>query len=73
MLFHNRPLVVLSAGQTVAADPLFYELHDELAALSSDGSHRVVDGASHAGMVFDAVHAEATSAAIEQVVRRAAR
>jgi pimeloyl-ACP methyl ester carboxylesterase len=71
--FGARPLVVLSAGQTVAADPLFFDLHEELAALSTEGSHRVVDGASHAGMVFDAVHAAATSAAIEEVVRRAAR
>jgi pimeloyl-ACP methyl ester carboxylesterase len=66
-----RPLIVLSAGQTVAADPLFFDLHAELAALSSNGSHRVVDGASHAGMVFDARYAEATSTAIEEVVRLA--
>ena len=46
----------------------FYELHAQIAALSPNGSHRVIDGASHAGMVFDSTYAEATSAAIEQVL-----
>jgi hypothetical protein len=65
----DRPLIVLSAGQTIAVDPLFYELHDELAALSTRGIHRGEEGATHPGMVFDATHAEATIAAIEEVVR----
>lgn len=67
----DRPLVVLSAGQTVAQDPMFYALHDELATLSRRGVHRVEDGATHAGMVFDATHAQATIAAIEEIVRAA--
>jgi hypothetical protein len=33
--------------------------------------HRVEDGATHAGMVFDATHAQATIAAIEEIVRAA--
>jgi pimeloyl-ACP methyl ester carboxylesterase len=65
----DRPVAVLSAGQTVTQEPTFLELHQELAALSSTGTHRVVDGASHAGMVFDAGYAEATVAAIEDIVR----
>lgn len=65
----DRPLIILSAGQTVAQDPLFFELHHELATLSTRGVHRVEDGATHAGMVFDATHAQATIAAIEEVVR----
>ena len=64
----DRPLVVLSAGQTVTLEPVFLELHRQLAGLSSSGMHRVVDGASHAGMVFDATYAAAASAAIEEVV-----
>jgi pimeloyl-ACP methyl ester carboxylesterase len=44
----DRPLVVLSASHTVAQEPVFLELHKELARLSSRGTHRVVDGASHA-------------------------
>jgi pimeloyl-ACP methyl ester carboxylesterase len=67
-LLGARPLIVLSAGQTVAQDPLFYELHAELATLSTRGTHRVVDAASHAGMVFDATYAEATIAAINAVL-----
>jgi len=67
----DRPLIVLSAGQTVAQDPLFYDLHEELAALSTRSVHRVEPGATHAAMVFDATHAEATIAAIEEVVRAA--
>ena len=64
----GRPLVVLSAEQTVAQDPLFLELHQELAGLSTRGTHRVVDGASHAGMVFDATQAQATVAGINAVL-----
>ncbi len=64
----TRPLIVLSAGQTVVQEPLFYELHEELARLSTSGTHRVVNGASHAGMVFDATYAQATVAAINDVL-----
>jgi pimeloyl-ACP methyl ester carboxylesterase len=66
-----RPLVVLSAGQTLAQDPVFLDLHQELAALSRNGIHRVVDGASHADMVLNATFAEATISAIEDVVHAA--
>jgi pimeloyl-ACP methyl ester carboxylesterase len=64
----GRPLIVLSAGQTIAQDALFLELHAELARLSTSGTQRVVDGASHAGMVFDATHAQCTVAAINAVL-----
>jgi len=65
----DRPLMVLSAGQTLAQDPLFSDLHDELAHLSTRGIHRVEEGATHASMVFDATHAQATITAIQEVVR----
>ena len=64
----ERPLVVLSAGQTLAQDPVFAELHAELAALSSNSVHRVVAEASHAALVLDETHAAQTAAAIRQVV-----
>jgi hypothetical protein len=64
------PLIVLSAAQTVGQEPLFSQLHEELAALSTGGTHRVIDGATHAGMVFDATYAHATVAAINDVLDR---
>ena len=68
--FGSRPLMVLSAGQTAAQNRLFYELHEELCALSTMGTHRVVDGASHAGMVFDMRHAAAVVDAINAVLNQ---
>jgi len=63
-----KPLIVLSAGQTLAQDPVFVDLHRELAALSTNGVHRVVDGASHGAMVLEAQYADASADAIEDIV-----
>ena len=43
-------------------------MQDELAALSSDSIHRVVDGATHESLLYESRDAQVTSAAIEQVV-----
>jgi hypothetical protein len=43
-------------------------MQDELAALSSDRIHRVVDGATHESLLYDKGDAQVTSAAIDQVV-----
>jgi pimeloyl-ACP methyl ester carboxylesterase len=76
----NRPLVVLTAtdhgyggGDTVSDEVRLQEeqwqgWQRELAGLSSDGSQRVVDGASHAALQIDRRHAGVTGAAIRQVV-----
>jgi hypothetical protein len=64
--FADRPLMVLSAGVGSAAD--WPQQQDRIAALSTDSVHRVVDGASHEGLVGDETHAAATSQAILQVV-----
>jgi hypothetical protein len=61
----DTPLAVVSAG---AQDPGWLALQNELAALSANSRHHVVDGASHTSIVDDAGHAQLTSAAILQVV-----
>jgi len=65
-----KPLIVLGAGQTLAQDPVFMDLHRELARLSTNGVHRVVEGASHGAMVLEAQYADASAAAIEDVVHQ---
>ena len=76
-----RPLVVLTAtehgggvagaaaaDQTRQLEQQWQGWQRELAGLSSDRLHRVVDGASHASLQLQQRHAAVTSAAIEQVV-----
>lgn len=64
--FGDKPLMVLSAGVGSAAD--WPQKQERLATLSTDSVHRVVDGASHEGLVGDPVHAATTSLAILEVV-----
>ena len=61
----DKPLAVVSAGEQ---PPAWLELQDELAALSSNSTHRVVAGATHTSLVDDRSDARATSAAILEVV-----
>ncbi|MGH3146684.1 MAG: alpha/beta hydrolase [Rubrobacter sp.] len=63
--FGDKPLAVISAGEQ-SSDWL--EMQDELATLSSDSIHRVVDGATHASLLYETRDAQATSATIDQVV-----
>ncbi len=70
-----RPLVVLSATDHTAefgpyaaeVDPLWQQMQNELAALSSNSAHYTVEGATHSSL--QAKDAAATSRAIGQVVR----
>jgi len=70
-----RPLVVLTATDhttefgpyAAQVDPLWQQMQNELAALSSNSAHCIVDGATHSSL--QAKDAAATSAAIGQVVR----
>jgi pimeloyl-ACP methyl ester carboxylesterase len=73
-----RPLVVLTAtdhidtfGPTYAAqtEPVWRQMQDELAALSTNSAHYLVDGATHTSL--QTKDAAVTSAAIEQVVQAA--
>jgi pimeloyl-ACP methyl ester carboxylesterase len=62
----TEPLAVISAGEQ---SPGWLEMQAELAALSPNSNHRVVDGATHASLLYDKRDAQVSSAAIEQVVR----
>ena len=70
----TRPLVVLSStvGARSAAEAATKLAMDaEVAALSADGQHVVVEGATHLGLALEPEHARATSAAIRRVVEAA--
>jgi pimeloyl-ACP methyl ester carboxylesterase len=64
----DKPLAVVSAGEQ---SPAWLELQDELATLSSKNRHRVVEGATHVSLLYDRSDAQATSAAIVEVVEAA--
>jgi pimeloyl-ACP methyl ester carboxylesterase len=61
----ETPLAVISAGEQ---SPSWLEMQEELAALSSDSSHRVVEGATHVSLLYERRDAQVTSAAILEVV-----
>ena len=46
----NLPLAVVSAGEQ---DPDWLALQNELAALSTNSTHRVINGATHTSVVDD--------------------
>jgi pimeloyl-ACP methyl ester carboxylesterase len=72
----SRPLAVISANtawleREAPADDarrILNKLHVELAALSTNSCHRIVEGATHASLVHDRRDAQATFAAIEAVL-----
>ena len=61
----DKPLSVITAGEQ---EPIWLELQEELAALSSDSVHRVVEGATHESLLNDQSDAQVTSMAILEVV-----
>ncbi len=61
----NKPLAVVTAG---TAEPGWLEQQDDLATLSSNSIHRVVKGATHTSLLYERSDAQATSAAIDEVV-----
>lgn len=62
----NLRLTVLTAGVGVVDGWL--DLHEELVALSSRGSHRVVADATHLSLVTDPVDSRATVAAVRSML-----
>lgn len=64
--FGDKPWIVLSAE--VANDPTWVEGHEELANLSTNSVHRVIDGSAHATLVTEEKYAVATTQAILGVV-----
>ncbi len=64
----DLPLAVVSAGGLVQANPLWAEYQDELAGLSTNSTHIVVDGAGHTTLWTDAEDARASVQAILDVI-----
>jgi pimeloyl-ACP methyl ester carboxylesterase len=63
----NKPLVVLTATETLHNTDGWAAAQGRLAALSTNSSHRIAD-ATHAGLLDDEQAAEASAAAITAVV-----
>jgi pimeloyl-ACP methyl ester carboxylesterase len=64
--FGDKPLAVLTAGS--GSSPGWSASQDHLAALSSKSLHRIIDGATHASLVFDQEDAAETTRGILDVV-----
>ena len=64
--FADKPLVVLTAGS--GHDAAWFAAQDDLASLSTNSAHRVLDGAVHGEMFVDKDTAAATTKAILDVV-----
>jgi pimeloyl-ACP methyl ester carboxylesterase len=64
----GKPLAVITAGEQ---PPDWLEMQEELAALSPNSNHRVVDGATHESLLYDKGDSQVTSVGIEQVVEAA--
>jgi hypothetical protein len=62
----DKPLVVLTAG--TGSDAAWTAAHDDLAALSTNSVHRVIEGAAHATLIADEHDSAVTSEAILDVV-----
>jgi pimeloyl-ACP methyl ester carboxylesterase len=61
----NKPLAVVSAGEQPTS---WLEMQEELATLSPNSIHRVVDGATHVSLLYERRDAQVTSATIDQVI-----
>ncbi len=64
--FGDKPLYVLTAGS--GSDAEWKAAQDDLASLSTNSAHRVVDGAAHGDMFLDEEAAAATTQAILDVI-----
>jgi pimeloyl-ACP methyl ester carboxylesterase len=61
----DKPLAVVSAGTQSSG---WLKLQDDLVTLSPNSMHRVVEGATHTSVVYERSDAQASSAAIVEVV-----
>ena len=67
----DLPLVVVSAAGTNPPSPerrVRLELHEELASLSSRGSHRILTGTTHGSLATNPAHAAQVAEAIGELV-----
>ena len=70
-LLGKLPLVVVSAQETDPPSPerrVRLELHEELASLSSRGSHRILAGTTHGSLITNPAHAAEVAEAIRELV-----
>jgi pimeloyl-ACP methyl ester carboxylesterase len=68
------PLVVISAAETEPLSPegrVRFELHEELASLSSRGSHRILAGTTHGSLATNPAHAAQVAEAVRRLVELA--
>ena len=65
------PLVSLTAAHTAELDPIQADLHRELAELSAHGTHAIIDGVDHEGIICDAQAAAAVADHISEVAHAA--
>ena len=70
MSLGDLPLTVITAGDVVRRDPAHGVLQRELAALSRNARHVVIDGATHQGLVMRPEHAARVAAEIINLVRK---
>ena len=64
----DMPLAVLTASGTAAFDPVHGQLQTELAELSSNSTHHVVDGADHGSIVMSPKYARVVADYVWRVV-----
>ena len=68
----DKPLEVITAGeQSAGSFRIWLEMQDELAALSTNSIHRVIEGATHESLLCEKGDSQASSAVIEEVVEAA--
>jgi hypothetical protein len=70
----EMPLVVVSAAETEPLSPegrVRLELHEELASLSSRGSHRILAGTTHGSLATSHTHAAQVAEVVRQLVELA--
>ena len=61
----DTPLAVITAGEQSS---VWLEMQDELAALSPNSIHRVIEGATHESLLYNKGDSQVTSAAIHKIV-----
>jgi hypothetical protein len=66
----DLPLAVITASET-GPFPIWPELQAEMAGLSSNSLHRIVEGATHGSVIFNPHHARETSEVIRMVIEAA--
>ena len=64
----GKPLVVVTATESIQKHEEWVDLQDRLAALSTNSDHRIAD-ATHAGLIEDSASFEASVQAVVDVVR----